>query len=110
MGLVLTGHVERATPSSGSKPGLKPEPSPAQAADQGLAPCFCEPEPYQAEPKPGFLSRAEPCKSLGGSAAVIIDVDTREVDPLCVDVRKQAREGCNCDHRHRHEGSRPLVC
>jgi len=48
------------------KPGLepKPSPSPARAVDQGPAPSFREPEPHQAEPKPGHLSRAQPCTSL----------------------------------------------
>jgi len=48
------------------KPGLKPKPSPspARAVNQGPAPSFHEPEPYQAEPKPGHLSRARPCTSL----------------------------------------------
>jgi len=47
------------------KPGLEPEPSPspARAVDQGRAPSFREPEPYKAEPKPGLLSPARPCKS-----------------------------------------------
>jgi len=47
------------------KPGLEPEPSPspARAVDQGQAPSFREPEPYKAEPKPGLLSPARPCKS-----------------------------------------------
>ena len=31
---------------------------------QGPARSSCEPEPSQAEPKPGLLSRAGPCKSL----------------------------------------------
>src|SRR5260221_2041684 len=80
--------VRAASPGLSLSPA---QPSPARAADQGPAPCFCEPKPYQAEPKPGFLSQAEPCKSLGGSAAVIVDTDAREVDPLCVDVHKQGR-------------------
>jgi hypothetical protein len=39
------------------KPRLKPEPSPAQAVDQGLGPSSCEPKPSQAEPKPGLWGR-----------------------------------------------------
>jgi hypothetical protein len=43
------------------KPGAepKPSPSPARASGQGLAQVIFKPEPSQAEPKPGLLSRAE---------------------------------------------------
>ena len=43
-------------------PGLSP--SPARAIDQSLAPCFREPEPYQAKPKLEHLGPAWPCKPL----------------------------------------------
>ena len=55
-------HGSSLTPKPGLKP--KPSPSPAQAIDQGLAPHFHEPEPYQAKPKLGHLGPARPCKPL----------------------------------------------
>ena len=53
-------------PSQKTKP--KPSLSPARAVDQGAAPSFREPEPYQAEPKVGHLGAARPCKSLNSLA------------------------------------------
>src|SRR5712691_152103 len=59
MGLVLTGHVdivECATPSSGSKPGLKPELSPAQPEPPTRAwlHVFVSPSPTKLSPSRGF--------------------------------------------------------
>ncbi len=65
-GSALSKHWQQILVREGVKPGLEPEPSPspARAVDQGPAPSFREPEPCKAEPKPGLLSPARPCKPL----------------------------------------------